>query len=85
MNMANVTNNPYKVLGITPYMSEKEAKAQYRSLSKKYHPDNMETGDGEKFREINKAWKELSEYGSSAFGKVRKAWTHKTLFSVKRR
>lgn len=79
------STNPYNILGVTKFNTEKEAKAQYRALSKKYHPDNPVTGDAVKFKEINEAWKELVSRGSSAFGNVQKAWTHKTLFSLRRR
>lgn len=33
-------NNPYDILGITPNATNEEVKQAYRTLAKKYHPDN---------------------------------------------
>ena len=46
-----------------------------------YHPDNLKTGDAEKFREVNEAWKKLQEYGFNEVEDV--CWTHSTLFKIK--
>ncbi len=73
--------NPYKVLGVSTFCSEKEAKSRYRYLSRMYHPDNLKTGDGDKFRKINEAWKKLQEYGFNDVEDV--CWTHSTLFKIK--
>lgn len=73
--------NPYEILGISTYSSEKEAKGRYRYLSRLYHPDNLETGDAEKFREISEAWKQLQEYGFCEDNSP--IWTHSTLFKIK--
>ena len=54
--------NFFEVLGLDPnkkYTPE-EMKARYRELAKKYHPDK-EGGDAEKFREIDHAYKMLSD------------------------
>ena len=76
-----IINNPYKVLGLSTFCSEKEAKGRYRYLSKLYHPDNPSTGDAEKFREISEAWKKLQEYGFTECNDS--VWTHATLFKIK--
>ena len=46
----------YEVLGIKKGASKDEIKSAYRKLAKKYHPDNHETGDAEKFKEIQEAY-----------------------------
>ena len=78
-----VITNPYKILGITPQMSEEEAKSVYRSLVKKYHPD-ISSGNVAKFREIQEAWKFLKSQGSKAFGRKVGKLTHNTLFTFRR-
>lgn len=40
-------------------LSPEEAKDKYRDLLKKYHPDNLETGDAEKAKEIIAQYEEL--------------------------
>ena len=53
--------NPYEVLGVSPAASDQEIKDVYRTLARKYHPDNY--GDNplselaqEKMKEINEAY-----------------------------
>lgn len=53
--------DPYKVLGISPNATDEQAKAAYRELAKKYHPDNYAGNPlsdlaGEKMQEINEAY-----------------------------
>ena len=48
-------------LGIVSKFTASELKNNYLKLSKKYHPD-MPTGDAEKFREINEAYKMIQLY-----------------------
>jgi len=76
--------NPYKVLGV-PQGSDKETcKKAYRALGKKYHPDNMLTGDKEKFQEISKAWTciELGDTGDFS-ERVHVVLKHMSLFNFK--
>src|SRR5574344_1809024 len=66
----------YESLGVSKDASQDEIKSAFRKLAKKYHPDNKETGDENKFKEIGEAYAVLSDenkraqydrFGSSAF------------------
>lgn len=46
----------YEVLGVNKSASKDEIKSSYRKLAKKYHPDNKETGDEAKFKEVQEAY-----------------------------
>ena len=46
----------YEVLGVNKGASKDEIKSAYRKLAKKYHPDNKETGNEAKFKEIQEAY-----------------------------
>ena len=46
----------YEVLGVNKNASKDDIKSAYRKLAKKYHPDNKETGDEAKFKEIQEAY-----------------------------
>ena len=46
----------YETLGINKSASKDEIKSAYRKLAKKYHPDNHETGNAEKFKEVQEAY-----------------------------
>ena len=53
-----MTEDPYKVLGVSPSASDEEIQKAYRKLVKKYHPD-VNPGDENaerKMREINAAY-----------------------------
>lgn len=53
-----MTEDPYKVLGVSPTSSDEEVQKAYRKLVKKYHPD-VNPGDANaerKMREINAAY-----------------------------
>ena len=53
----------YKILGLPKTATEKEIKASYRSLARKYHPD-VNPGDKsaeEKFKDVGEAYEVLSD------------------------
>ena len=50
----------YEVLGVSKDASAADIKSAFRKLAKKYHPDNKETGDEAKFKEIGEAYAVLS-------------------------
>ena len=66
----------YEVLGVKKGASKDEIKSAYRKLAKTYHPDNKETGNAEKFKEIQEAYDVLfddkkrqmyDQFGHAAF------------------
>ena len=46
----------YETLGVNKSASKDEIKSAYRKLAKKYHPDNHETGNADKFKEVQEAY-----------------------------
>lgn len=68
-------NDPYKVLGVAKNASEAEIKKAYRTLARKWHPD-QNSGDAkaeEKFKEVQEAYdivgdpKKRKEFDSGGF------------------
>jgi len=60
--MANVSiNDYYEELQISPNADLEMIERVFRILAKRYHPDNAETGDAEKFNILHKAYKVLSD------------------------
>jgi len=51
----------YEVLGISKDATEAEIKKAYRTLAKKYHPDNQDTGAEAKFKEVQEAYETLTD------------------------
>jgi molecular chaperone DnaJ len=53
--------NFYELLGVSKTADEKEIKAAYKKAARKYHPDNAETGDEEKFKKLGEAYEVLKD------------------------
>ena len=51
----------YEVLGVSKTASDEEIKRAFRKLAKTYHPDNKQTGDETKFKEVGEAYAILSD------------------------
>src|SRR5262245_7742215 len=61
--METRTKDYYKILGVARNATEKDIKAAYRKLARKYHPD-VNPGDKaaeDKFKEIGEAYEVLSD------------------------
>ncbi len=50
----------YEILQISPKADQETMVRVYRLLAKRYHPDNKKTGDADKFDELTKAYRVLS-------------------------
>lgn len=66
----------YEVLGVSKTATDEEIKRAFRKLAKTYHPDNKQTGDEAKFKEVGEAYailsdpnkrKQYDQFGHSAF------------------
>ena len=61
----NKLKDPYTVLGVSRNATDEEIKTAYRTLARKYHPDNFRDDDplkdlvNEKMQEINAAYDEI--------------------------
>jgi molecular chaperone DnaJ len=57
----------YEILGVPGDASDREIKEAYRLLARKLHPDVCsEEGSGDRFREVNEAYRVLSDHGERA-------------------
>lgn len=54
-------SDPYSILGVSRNASPEEIKSAYRTKAKVYHPDNQDTGDLEKFKELSNAFSKLTD------------------------
>lgn len=66
----------YEVLGVSKTATDEEIKRAFRRLAKQYHPDNKQTGDEAKFKEVGEAYailsdptkrKQYDQFGHAAF------------------
>jgi hypothetical protein len=51
----------YEILQLSPRATADMVERVYRFLAKRFHPDNLETGDAEKFGRIHEAYQVLSD------------------------
>jgi hypothetical protein len=51
----------YSLLGVDPKANSETIQNNYSKLAQKYHPDNPDTGDAEKFESVNLAYEVLSD------------------------
>jgi len=51
----------YKILQVSQGADQETIERVYRLLAKRYHPDNKDTGDAQKFDELVKAYRALSD------------------------
>lgn len=51
----------YETLQLSPNASGETVERVYRLLAKRYHPDNQDTGDAQKFSEVHTAYELLSD------------------------
>src|SRR3989344_5009715 len=51
----------YSILGVDRGAPKDAIKKAFHSLARKYHPDNKDTGDEARFKEINEAYQTLSD------------------------
>ncbi len=58
---AHQPSDPYEFLQISPKAHHETIQRVYRFLAARYHPDNPETGDQEKFLLLNRAYDILSD------------------------
>ena len=74
--------DPYKVLGIKTSDSFDTAKASYRKLCMRYHPDrNPGNSEAEsKFKEVQDAWAYIKDRIGK--GNSEPMWVHGSLFSI---
>ena len=79
--------DPYQVLGVSPDATDEEVKNAYRTLARKYHPDNY--GDdnplkelaNEKMQEVNSAYDEIQRQRSSGGASYRGGSTYYESYS----
>jgi len=52
-------DDPYSVLEIRSGASDFIVQAAYRAMARKYHPDNLDTGNEEKFKHVTEAYEKI--------------------------
>ena len=66
MQTTPVFEDYYEILQLSPKADQDTIDRVYRALVKRYHPDNRETGNSEKFRQVVEAYRVLSDLENRA-------------------
>jgi curved DNA-binding protein len=61
MNGSRSADDWYETLQISPNADADTVQRVFRLLAQKYHPDNQDTGDAERFRRLHEAYLVLSD------------------------
>ena len=61
MNYQISDTDHYETLQISPNADPDTIERVFRMLARRFHPDNQDTGNGERFRLIHEAYKVLSD------------------------
>jgi curved DNA-binding protein len=56
----------YKILDVSKTSSQEEIQKTYRKLAGSLHPDNKDTGDEKRFKEVGEAYEVLKDHGKRA-------------------
>ena len=59
--MTESSADHYEVLQVSPRADQDTIQRVFRHLAKRFHPDNSQSGDGDRFKEILEAFRVLSE------------------------
>ena len=73
--MSTQGRDPYRILGVSPGLSDDELRAAYRRLVQIHHPDhnNNSVESTRRFEEIESAYAEIREQRERLFGSEREA------------
>jgi curved DNA-binding protein CbpA len=64
--MSDQLTDYYELLQVSPTAELETIHRVYRMLAQRYHPDNQETGNPTRFREISEAYRVLSDHEERA-------------------
>lgn len=56
-----MTEDYYEILGVNKSASDAELKSAFKKAARKFHPDNSDTGDEDKFKKVGEAYEVLKD------------------------